>query len=428
MDLSLFFAGTAGSVPTARRGLPAILLRAGGERILFDCGEGTQQQLLRSVGLPELDAIFITHFHLDHWLGLVGMLKTFDLRARERPLAIHGPPGLKALFATLRPIFGRTGYPLAIVELEPYEEVRFDGYSIGAVPGPAPRRGLRLRLRGGRPARGASTPTRRARSASTEGPDFGRLQRGETVGGVRPEQVVGGDRPGRRIVYSGDTAPCQAVEVLADGADVLVHEATFLSDERARARETGHSTAAQAAEIARDAGVRLLALTHLSTRYFPREIRDEARAVFADTVVPRDFDAIEVPFPERGEPALVKGERSRRRRERAHRVGSGVGGGANFGHVQGGVLADEGFIHFSRWAQLAGTAARYYAGVPDLVVLVVDPGALDVPQLETARPSRTSTASCRSRRSPRCSRCPTRWREQQAEPLGDRRAPPSCAR
>ena len=97
MDLSLFFAGTAGSVPTARRGLPALLLRAGGERILFDCGEGTQQQLLRSVGLPELDAVFITHFHLDHWLGLLGMVKTFDLRARERPLTIYGPPGLRSL-------------------------------------------------------------------------------------------------------------------------------------------------------------------------------------------------------------------------------------------------------------------------------------------------------------------------------------------
>jgi ribonuclease Z len=142
-----------------------------------------------------------------------------------------------------------------------------------------------------------------------EGPDFGRLQRGESVGGVRPEQVVGDDRPGRKIVYSGDTMPCQAVEVLAEGADVLVHEATFLSDERARARETGHSTAAQAAELARDADVRLLSLTHLSTRYFPREIRDEARALFARTVVPHDFDAIEVPFPERGEPTLVKGEK-----------------------------------------------------------------------------------------------------------------------
>ena len=307
MDLSLFFAGTAGSVPTARRGLPAILLRAGGERILFDCGEGTQQQLLRSAGLPELDAIFISHFHLDHWLGLVGMLKTFDLRARERPLTIHGPPGLKSLFSTLRPVMGRTGYPLSLVELEPYEEVRFDGYSIGSFP-------VRHRVEAygyafvedDRPGR-FDADAARALGVS-EGPDFGRLQRGETVGGVRPEQVVGEDRPGRRIVYSGDTAPCQAIEVLARDADVLVHEATFLSDERARARDTGHSTAAQAAEIARDAGVRLLALCHLSTRYFPREIRDEARAVFPNTVVPRDFDAIEVPFPERGEPALVKGD------------------------------------------------------------------------------------------------------------------------
>src|ERR1044072_6864394 len=134
MDLSLFFAGTAGSVPTARRGLPAILLRAGGARILFDCGEGTQQQLLRACGLPDVDAIFITPFHLDHWLGLIGMLKTFDLRARERPLTIHGPPGLKSLFATLGPVMVRTAYPLSIVELEPYEEVRFDGYAIGSFP------------------------------------------------------------------------------------------------------------------------------------------------------------------------------------------------------------------------------------------------------------------------------------------------------
>jgi ribonuclease Z len=308
MDLSLFFAGTAGSVPTARRGLPALLLRAGGDRILFDCGEGTQQQLLRSpVGLPDVDAIFVTHYHLDHWLGLVGMLKTFDLRSRERPLAIHGPPGLRALFATLRPVFGRTGYPLSLVELEPHEEVAFDGYIVGAFP-------VKHRVEAygyafvedDRPGRFDADAARALGVA--EGPDFGRLQRGETVGGVRPEQVVGEDRPGRRIVISGDTAPCQAVEVHAHGADVLVHEATFLEDERARARETGHSTAAQAAEIARDAGVRLLALTHLSTRYFPREVRAEARGIFPGTVVPRDFDAIEIPFPERGAPALVKPE------------------------------------------------------------------------------------------------------------------------
>src|SRR5690349_24691888 len=130
MDLSLFFAGTAGSVPTARRGLPALLLRAGGDRILFDCGEGTQQQLLRSVGLPELDAIFLTHYHLDHWLGLVGMLKTFDLRARERPLTVHGPPGLRALFDHLRPLIGRTGYPLTLSELDRHDEVRFGSYAV----------------------------------------------------------------------------------------------------------------------------------------------------------------------------------------------------------------------------------------------------------------------------------------------------------
>ena len=142
-----------------------------------------------------------------------------------------------------------------------------------------------------------------------EGPDFGRLQRGETVGDVRPEQVVGSPRHGRRIVISGDTRPFQTTEVYAHGADVLVHEATFLEDERERARETAHSTAAQAAALAKEAGVRLLALTHLSTRYFPRDVRDEARATFPATVVPRDFDAIDVPFPERGEPALVKPER-----------------------------------------------------------------------------------------------------------------------
>jgi ribonuclease Z len=307
MDLSVFFAGTAGSVPSARRGLPAVLLRAGGDRILFDCGEGTQQQLLRSIGLPELDAIFLTHYHLDHWLGLVGMLKTFDLRARERPLTIHGPPGLKSLLRTLRPILGRTGYPLSLVELGRHDEVRFGSYVVSSFP-------VKHRVEAygyafvedDRPGR---FDVEAARTLGvTDGPDFGRLQRGETVNGVRPEQVMGETRSGRRIVLSGDTAPCQAVEAFAHDADLLIHEATFLEDERARARDTAHSTARQAAEIARDAGVRLLALTHLSTRYFPRDVRAEARATFPATIVPRDFDAIAVPFPERGDPALVKAE------------------------------------------------------------------------------------------------------------------------
>src|SRR5215207_6776537 len=188
MDVSLFFAGTAGSVPTARRGLPALLLRAGGERILIDCGEGTQQQLLRSVGLPELDAIFVTHLHLDHWLGLLGMIKTFDLRSREKPLAIHGPPGLARVWEALRPIvIGRTGYPLSIVELEPHEEVRFGSFLIApfTVKHRTEAYGYAF-VEDERPGRFDVAAARAL--GVPEGPAWGRLQRGETVEGVRPEQ------------------------------------------------------------------------------------------------------------------------------------------------------------------------------------------------------------------------------------------------
>src|SRR3954447_25492809 len=138
------------------------------------------------------------------------------------------------------------------------------------------------------------------------GPDFGRLQRGETVDGVTPGQVVGPERAGRKIVISGDTRPSQMLEVVAHQADVLVHEATFIEEEAERAHETGHSTAREAATLARDAEVRLLALTHLSTRYGGGEVREEARAIFPNTEVPRDFDTIEIPFPEKGEPELIR--------------------------------------------------------------------------------------------------------------------------
>lgn len=299
------FAGTAGSVPTAARGLPAILVRAGGHRLLFDCGEGTQQQLLRSSGLPDIDAIFITHYHLDHWLGLVGMIKTFDLRDRIAPLTIYGPPGLDALLKSQAALIGRTGYRLDWHELEPHDEVDFEGFSVCGFPVEHRVRAYGYALvEEDRPGR---FDAERARCLGiAPGPDFGRLQAGETVNGVSPDQVMGEPRRGRRLVLSGDTAPCQAVEVYASEADVLVHEATFLQGDGARARMTGHSTARQAAELARDANVKLLALNHLSTRYFPREIRDEARDTFERTVVPRDFDAIVIPFPEKGAPKLVK--------------------------------------------------------------------------------------------------------------------------
>ena len=305
MDLSIFFAGTAGSVPTARRGLPAVLVRRGADKLLFDCGEGTQRQLLQTVGLPEVDAVFLTHFHLDHWLGLPGMLKSFDLRDRQAPLDLFGPPGTRDVIASMSRIIGRLGYEFAVTEMEAGDSIEFDGYEVQAF-------NVRHRARAfgyavveaDRPGR--FDAQRAAQLGVAFGPDFGRLQRGETVNGVRPEQVVGPPRPGRRVVLSGDTAPCEMVRVAAHEADVLVHEATFAEDEHERAASTQHSTARQAAEIAAEAQVRLLALTHLSTRYGGREIRDEARAVFERTVVPRDFDTIDVPYREKGEPELVR--------------------------------------------------------------------------------------------------------------------------
>jgi len=310
MDLSLFFAGTAGSVPSARRGLPALLIRRGADRILIDCGEGTQRQLVRSVGLTDLTDIFLTHLHADHWLGLPGMLKSFELRDRERPLTVHGPPGTTALLERLRPVFGRPRYGLTLRDLEPDEAIRRHDFEI--VPFAVRHRGIAFGyqlLEDTRPGRFDAELAERL--GVTPGPDFGRLQRGETVDGVTPGQVVGEERLGRRIVITGDTAPTDAVVIAAHRADVLVHEATFLHEDSDRAALTGHSTARQAAQVAADADVRLLALTHLSSRYGGGQIRDEARAVFPGAEVPRDFDTIEVPLPERGAPVLQRWDSAR---------------------------------------------------------------------------------------------------------------------
>jgi ribonuclease Z len=305
MDLDVLFLGTAGSSPTAQRGLPATLVRRGGDRLLFDCGEGTQRQLVRSVGLIELEDVFITHFHGDHVLGLPGLLKTYGLRQRERGMTIYGPVGLKRLFDALRPVVGRTPFPLELVELDPNDTLDRDGYRIAAY---AVDHGVRALgyavVEDKRP--GHLDPARARELGITHGPDLGRLQRGETVNGVRPEQVMGETRRGRSVVIAGDTAPCEMTRLVAHEADLLVHEATFMEEEAERAAETRHSTARAAAEIAVGANVVMLALTHLSPRYAGGQLRDEARDVFANTVVPRDFDRIELPFPERGEPVHIR--------------------------------------------------------------------------------------------------------------------------
>jgi ribonuclease Z len=312
VDLDLVFLGTSASMPTALRAPAAFLLRRGGERLLFDCAEGTQRQLQRStVGLPDLEEIFLTHFHGDHFLGLPGMLKTFALRGREGvPLTVYGPPGLRELFRQLKPFLGRLPYPLTTVELEPGEELERGEYRLET-----------FALEHGVAALGYALveherPGRFDVAAADAlgvppGPERGMLQGGEAITlpdgrVITPDAVLGPARAGRKVVLAGDTAPSPVVVQAAHKADLLVHEATFGAAEAERARETQHSTAAEAAEVAKRAEVRLLALTHLSTRYFGSELAEEAREVFADSVVPRDFDVIEVPFPERGVPALVK--------------------------------------------------------------------------------------------------------------------------
>lgn len=318
VDLDVVFLGTSGSMPTAKRALSATLVRRGGDRLLFDCAEGTQRQLLRSdVGLVELEEIYLTHFHADHYLGLPGMFKTFSLRGRELPLRIYGPRGLGELLSSLRRIFGRLSYAVEAVELERGAVLERAGYRIEtfAVEHGVTAIGYSM-VEDERPGR-FDVKTAAALGVP-DGPERGRLQRGESVTlpdgrDVTPAQVLGPARPGRKLVLSGDTGPAGSVVDASAGADVLVHEATFLADERERARETSHSTAGEAALVAREAGVRMLALTHVSTRYFGHQVVEEARELFPATEVPRDFDVIEIPFPERGSPELIRaGARARR--------------------------------------------------------------------------------------------------------------------
>ncbi|MEQ8833205.1 MAG: ribonuclease Z [Miltoncostaeaceae bacterium] len=318
MDLALTLIGTAASAPTAGRGVAATLIARGGERILIDCGEGTQRQLMRSgLGLVDLDLILITHLHGDHILGLPGLLKTYALRARERGLRIVGPTGLERLFDTLRPLVGRLPYRLELDERAPTrpgtaweaEGARIEPF---ATRHSAPSMGFAL-VEEDRPGM-FDVDAARALGV-TPGPDFGVLQRGGAVVAadgttVRPDQVMGEPRLGRRVVVTGDTEPCGETLDAAEAASVLVHESTFLDADRERARETRHSTAREAAVLGREADVDLLVLTHLSARFPAREARDEARAVFDRAVVGRDFDRIEVPFPERGVPVhLPRGDR-----------------------------------------------------------------------------------------------------------------------
>ncbi len=301
--MSVTFLGTGAACPTIERNVAGLAVQREGETFLWDCGEGTQRQMMRyAVGFTFRE-IFFTHWHADHLLGVIGLLRTLGLQDRTAPVTLYGPKGAQRILGQCVSLgVEKPRFPVEIVELRPGDRLRRNGYDLACFPtdhradtlGFALEEHVRL---------GRFNPERARALGIPEGPLWGRIHRGEAVelpDGRRIEaaELVGEPRAGRKLVYSGDTRPTRSVIEAARGADLLIHEATFGEDERARAAETGHSTAADAAAVAREAGARRLALTHISARYSREapELLAEASALFPDVVVARDGLTLEVPF------------------------------------------------------------------------------------------------------------------------------------
>jgi ribonuclease Z len=301
--LSLTFLGTGASVPTLDRNVAALAVQRDGETILFDCGEGTQRQMMRyGVGFAFRE-IFFTHYHADHMLGVTGLLRTMGLQDRSAPVTLYGPRGAQRILgAAITLGIERNKFPVEILEIKPGDRLTRSEYDIVVFETEhrADTVGYALVEH---PRLGRFNPDRARALGVPEGPLWGRLHKGETVTSpdgvtVRPSDIVGSPRPGRTLVYTGDTRPCLSVVQAARCADLLVQEATFGGDEQQRAEETGHSTAAEAARVALDAGVRRLMLTHISSRYNrdASELLAESRAVFPQSLIARDGMTIDVPY------------------------------------------------------------------------------------------------------------------------------------
>ena len=306
MDLSVRFLGTSASRPTVERNVTSLAIRRGGETLLFDCGEGTQRQMMRYGASFALSDIFFTHMHADHFLGLTGLLRTMALQGRTEPMRLFGPPRSERLLRQAVTLGSdKQHFPISYVELTPGTPLERSGYKIlpyEADHGGATAMGLALiedeRL-------GRFDPERARELGIPEGPLWGRIHRGEPVTltdgrVVQPSELVGPTRPGRTIVFTGDTRPAESTIEVARGADLLIHEATFADDEAALAVETGHSTAREAGTVAERAGVRRLVLTHISSRYSrdAQELLAQARAAFPNALSARDGMEIDVPFVE----------------------------------------------------------------------------------------------------------------------------------
>ena len=304
MSLSLRFLGTSASRPTIERNVSSIAVIREGETLMFDCGEGTQRQMMRYGITFALADIFFTHMHADHMLGVIGLLRTLALQGRTEAMNLYGPPGSeRLLWQAIKLGSEKQHFEIKVFELTPETPLKRHGYSV--IPF-AVEHGDRMAI-GYHIAEetrlGRFNPDKAREMGIPEGPLWGRIHKGETVSlpdgrTIKPSELVGASRPGRRIVLTGDSRPSEGTITAATGADVLIHEATFATEEAPRALETGHSTAREAAEVAVKAGVKKLVLTHVSARYSrdTSELEAEAREVFPATVIARDGMEIDVPF------------------------------------------------------------------------------------------------------------------------------------
>ncbi|HUH13047.1 MAG TPA: ribonuclease Z [Longimicrobiales bacterium] len=296
------FLGTSASRPTVARNVSAVMVNREGELLLFDCGEGTQRQMMRFGTGFSLSDVFFTHMHADHYLGIIGLLRTLGLQARREPMRLWGPVGAGAILRDAVHLgVERVPFEIDIRELKPGEPVERGEYAV--VPFRTRHGGRSLGYAVAEHERlGRFNPDRARALGVPEGPLFGQLHHGQAVQvdgrTITPDEVVGAPRPGRRVVYTGDTRPTGTTADMARAADLLIHDATFAEDEAERAGSTGHSTAREAAQVARKAGVRTLALTHLSSRYADdaRMLEREARAVFPSTIVAHDGLELEIPY------------------------------------------------------------------------------------------------------------------------------------
>lgn len=298
----LLFLGTGASIPSKTRALPAIAVRQSSDIVLFDCGEGVQRQFMISpMSFMKVSAIFITHLHGDHILGIPGLLQTMGMSGRKNELFIGGPKGIKRSVELLLAACHRSytdhnpdatkdlEFPLNIMEMGQGSEVKFKGYSVSSFCTDHGVVSLGFKFtEDSHP--GKFDRERAIRLGLVPGKDFSAIQSGETVKGVAPKEIIGPPRAGCTIVYSGDTVPCETLKRAAEGAEILIHESTYSGKDLKMARENKHSTAADAAELAKHADVKMLVLTHISNRYDDLSlIRDEASRIFKDTILAEDM-------------------------------------------------------------------------------------------------------------------------------------------